>query len=87
MNSLAGDKVVEVDSGPARFDAFAALTDLALEFVGPVHVDAKQPVTVGTRAGAAAARLDTEEVVQDRHDEVVVKVSTVGSTDDETGDG
>ena len=35
-----GDEVVEVDSGPARFDAFAALTDLAFEFVGPVHVDA-----------------------------------------------
>ena len=82
-----GDEVVEVDPGPARLDTFAALTDLALEFVRPVHVDAEQPVTVGTCAGAAAARLDTEKVVQDRNDEVVVKVSTVGPTDNETGDG
>ena len=39
-----------------------------------VEIDAQQPVPVGPGARAAAARLDAEEVVEQRDDEVVVQV-------------
>jgi hypothetical protein len=70
------DEVVEVDPHPAGLDALAAAGDLGLELVGAVEVDAEQPVPVGTGARAAAARLDPEQVVEQRHHEVVVQVAT-----------
>src|SRR5690606_20592990 len=66
--------VIEVDPHPAGFDALAAAGDLPLERVAALEVDAEQPVAVGARAGAATPRLDPEEVVQQRDDEVVVQV-------------
>ena len=49
-----GDEVVEVDADPARFDALAAVGDLAFELMGTVQVDAQQAMSVGARARAAA---------------------------------
>jgi hypothetical protein len=37
------------------------------------QVDAEQAVAVGPGAGAAAAGLDAEEIVEQRHDVVVVQ--------------
>lgn len=68
-----GDEVVEVDADPAGFDAFASADDFAFEFLGGGQVDAEEAVSVGSRAGAAAAGLDAEEVVQEGDDEVVVE--------------
>ena len=60
-----GNEVVEVDADPARFDALAAVAELALEPMGTVQVDAQQAMSVGARARAAATGLDSEEVVED----------------------
>src|SRR6478609_8603854 len=70
-----GDEVVEVDAHPAGLDSLAAASDLALELVGALEVDAEQVVAVGAGARTAAAGLDAEEVVEDGHDEVVVQVA------------
>ena len=69
------DEVVEADPHPAGLDALAAAGDLALELVRALEVDAEQSVPVGPGARAAAPRLDAEEVVEDRDDEVVVQVA------------
>ena len=69
------DEVVEVDADPAGLDALAAARDLALELVRRLDVDAEQAVAVRAGARAAAARLDAEEVVEQRDDEVVVQVA------------
>ena len=61
-------------------------SDLTLELVRALGVDAEQPVPVRSGAGTAAARLDAEQVVQHRDDEVVVQIATVGSADDERDD-
>jgi hypothetical protein len=41
--------------------------------MGLVDVDAQEPVTVRVGAGAAAARLDAEQVVEQRDHEIVVQ--------------
>ncbi len=69
------DEVVEVDPDPAGLDALAAAGDLALELVRGLEVDPEQAVAVRARARAAAARLDPEQVVEQRDDEVVVEVA------------
>ena len=79
-------EVVEVDPHPAGLDALAAAGDLALELVGPLEVDAEQPVAVRAGAGAAAATLDAEQVVEDRHHEVVVQVAARRAPDHERHD-
>ena len=43
--------------------------------MGRREVDAQQPVPIRPGAGAAAPRLDAEQVVEQRHDEVVVQVA------------
>ena len=86
LEHCLGDEVVEVHAHPAGLDALAAVGDLALELVGSVEVDAEQPVTVRSRARAAAARLDAEKVVEDGDDEVVVEVPAAGAVDDERHD-
>src|SRR3569623_3568866 len=68
------EEVVEVDAHPARLDALAAADDLALEFLAGLDVDAEQAMPVRTGAATAAARLDAEQVVEQRDDEVVVQV-------------
>src|SRR5262249_30245275 len=65
----------EVDTGPSGLDPLAPAEDLALERARGLEVDAEQPVPVGPRARAAAARLDAEEVVEQRDHEVVVEVA------------
>src|SRR3954464_9247775 len=69
------DEVVEVDPNPAGLDALAPACDLTFELVRGVQIDSQQPVPVGTGAGAAAARLDPEEIVEQRDDVVVVQVA------------
>ena len=81
-----GDEVVEVDPGPAGLDAFAADADLVPVGAGVCRVDGQQPVAVGARAGAAAAGLDAEQVVEQRDDVVVVQVA-VADPDAEGHDG
>ena len=71
------DEVVEVHPDPARLDPLAAARDLALEPVRGLDVDPEQPVAVRPGARAAAARLDPEQVVEHRDDEVVVEVPPV----------
>ena len=68
------DEVIEVDPGPPRLDAPAAAAYLVAEGVRGGCVDFQQPVAVRPGAGAAAARLDPEQVVEHRHDIVVVQV-------------
>ena len=70
------DEVVEVDADPAGLDALAARQDLLLQPMGGREVDAQQPMTVGTGARAAAPRLDAEQVVEQRHHQVVMQVAT-----------
>ena len=70
-----GDKVVEVQPGPARFDALATVRDFPLEGMGPIEVDAEQAVPVWSRARTAASRLDAEQVIEQRHDIVVMQVT------------
>ena len=70
-----GDEVVEVDPGPAGLDALAAVADLVAAGVRARRVDGQQPVPVRAGAGAAAAGLDAEQVVEQRDDEVVVQVA------------
>ena len=71
------DEVVEVDPDPAGLDALAAARDLALERVRGLDVDAEQPMAVRPGTRTAAARLDPEQVVEQRDDEVVVEVAAV----------
>ncbi len=73
LKGLVVDEVVEVHAHPARLDALAAAGDLTLELLGARDVDPEEPVPVGTGAGATAARLDPEEIIQDCNDEVVVQ--------------
>ena len=49
-----------------------------------LEVDAEQAVAVGSRARAAAARLDAEQVVEQRHHEVVVEEAV--AVPDQEGD-
>jgi hypothetical protein len=50
--------------------------DGLLEGVRAFEVDAEQAVAVGPGAAAPATRLDAEQVVEQRHHEVVVEVAT-----------
>jgi hypothetical protein len=68
------DEVVEVDPGPAGFDPVAAVADLLAQGVRADRADGQQPVPVRPGAGASAAGLDAEQVVEQRDDEVVVQV-------------
>ena len=77
-----GEEVVEVHPHPARLDALASGGDLAFELVRPIQIDAEEPVPVRARARAAAPRLDPEQVVQERHDEVVVQVPLLVAHDE-----
>ena len=79
-----GDEVVEVDPGPAGLDPVAAVPDLLAEGVRAGRADGQQPVPVRAGAGAAAAGLDAEQVIQQRDDEVVVQVP--GAVADAEGD-
>ena len=54
--------------------------------MGPLLVDAKQPVSVRACARAAAAGLDPEQVVEQRDDEVVVQVPPARGAHDERHD-
>ena len=76
------DEVVEVHAHPAGLDALAPARDLALELVRALDVDAEQSMAVRARARAAAARLDTEQVVEQRDDEVVVEIAAVVPDDE-----
>src|SRR5215510_1244229 len=67
-------KLVEVDPYSAGFDAVAAMPDLVAVGVRVRGVDGQQPVAVRSGAGAAAAGLDAEQVVEQRDDKVVVQV-------------
>src|ERR1700744_2059243 len=49
-------------------------------------VDTEQPVPVRPRAGTAAARLDAEQVVQQRYHEVVVQVAPLAVADQQRHD-
>ena len=57
-----------------------------LELVGVLEVDAEQPVPVRAGAGAAAAGLDAEQVVEQRDHEVVVQVLAARRPDHERHD-
>ncbi len=76
------DEVVEVHPHPAGLDAFAAGVDRRVEALAARQVDAQQPVPVGAGAGAAAPRLDAEEIVEQGHDEVVVQQPFVAADDE-----
>ena len=86
LEDRLADEVVEVHPDPARLDPLAAAGDLALELVRRLEVDPEEPVAVRAGARAAAPRLDPEQVVEERHDEVVVEVPA-GVADDERDDG
>src|SRR5690606_36893926 len=75
-------EIVEVDPHPSRLDALTAAHDLALELLRGLEVDAEEAVAIGTGAGAAGARLDPEEIVQQARHEIVVEVA-VAVADDE----
>ena len=81
-----GDEVVEVHADPARLDPLAAPRDLGAQLLGLIEVDPQQTVPVRSGARAPAARLDAEQIVEDRHDQVVVQIHPAGSTDHETDD-
>lgn len=68
-----GDEVVEVEPHPARLDPVAAEGNLVVVAVGVRGVDGEQPVSVRSGAGAAAAGLDAEQVVEQGDHEVVVQ--------------
>ena len=68
------DEIVEVDAHPTGLDSFAPAGDLPLELMGGLDVDSEQSVTVRTGARAPTTTLDTEQIVQDRDDEIVVQV-------------
>ena len=55
-----GYEVVEVDAGPARFDAFTTQLDFVAVGAGMPRVDGQEPVPVRAGAGTAAAGLDPE---------------------------
>ena len=76
------DEVVEVDPHPAGLDPLAAAGDLALELVRALEVDAQQPVAVRPGAGAAAAGLDAEQVVEQGDHVVVVEVAAAVADDE-----
>ena len=75
-HSLA-DEVVEVHPDPAGLDALATAGDLALERMGRLDVDPEQAMAVRPGTRAAAARLDAEQVVEQRHDEVVMEIAVI----------
>ena len=68
------DEVVEVHAHPARLDPLAAARSPARTGAS-APIDAQQAVPVGSGAGAAAAGLDAEQVVEQGDHEVVVQVA------------
>ena len=68
-------EVVEVDSHPTGLDALATAGDLPFVFEAGLDVDAEKSVAVGTGARASSPALDPEEVVEQRHHEVVVEAA------------
>jgi hypothetical protein len=81
-----GEIEAEAHPRPARLDPVPAVHGHVREGVGVVLVDAEQAVAVGTGAGAPSARLDAEEVVEQRDHEVVVQPAPVGRVDQEGDD-
>src|SRR6266545_2135580 len=81
-----GDEVPEADAYPAGFDPLAAGKDLPLETVRALDVDAEQAVAVRAGARATAPGLDAEQVVEQRHHEVVVQVPAAWPADHEGHD-
>ena len=67
------DEVGEGEPEEAELEGRGAARDLPLDRGGGLGVDAGQAVDVRRRAEAAAARLDAEEVVEERDDEVRVE--------------
>ena len=86
VTDAVGDEVVEVDPGPAGFDALRAVGELVTRRRRWGGVAAGQPVAVGARAGAAAVGLDAEQVVEQRDHEVVGQEPAVVA-DPEGNDG
>src|SRR3954447_3105214 len=90
IDDVIGDPLVEevreVDPHPSRLDALTAEPDLALARGRALEVDPNQPMAVRPRAGAAAARLDAEQVVEQRDDEVVMQIAPARTTYDERHD-
>ena len=76
------DEVVEVHPNPTGLDPFAAPGDLAFELVRALDVDAEQPMPVRASTRAPAASLDPEQVVEQRHHEVVMQVSSLVTHDE-----
>src|SRR5262249_27353887 len=66
-----GDEVVEVDPHPARLDPLASSGDLPLELMRPFQADPQQAGQGGAGARPSPTRLDSNEVVEPGHDEVV----------------
>jgi hypothetical protein len=67
--------VVQADPAPAGLDAAEALVDPLAVLLRLVVADAQQAMAVGSGAGAAGPRLDAEQVVQQRGDELRMQVA------------
>ena len=81
-----GQEIREVHADPAGLDALAPEGDLLLELARRGDVDAEQAMSVWTGARAAPARLDPEEIVQERHHEVVMQIAAPCRTTNDTID-
>ena len=79
------DEVVEAEPDPAGLDAEVAPPGLLAQVARPVGADAEQPVPVRPGTGAATPGLDAEQVVEERHHQLVVQVA-VAVTDAEGDD-
>jgi hypothetical protein len=73
LEDLLADEVVEADAGEGELRAQATLHCLLLHSLRPVRVDPIETMEVRPGAEAAAARLDPEQVAENRDDEVGVE--------------
>ncbi len=81
-----GDEVVERDARPARLDPLAPAADDLPVLERALEPDAEQPVAIRAGTRASSARLDPEQVVEQRDDVVVVEVSPRRPVHDERHD-
>ena len=74
LELLFRDEIVEVDPHPTRLDHLAPAGDDMFELMTGLEIDPQQTVAVRSGTTAPASSLDPEQVVQQRHYEVVVEI-------------
>ena len=74
LELLLADGGGEADPDPARLLADVPLVQTVADGLRPLFVDVKEEVSVGTRAHAARADLNAEEIVQEPGGEIVMEV-------------